>query len=431
MRRIIKLASFVTVFSAGIVVGAVAIIAAGGENGTNTKDNAQENVKEDLSSCQLPHGELTLFDRNAPEGSKGYFLRFSDGTLNLPPATGAQRPPTVAGYFKQLQDAKIGDLMYSPLNKGSLVAVSGRMADLGGHFLHDFNARSLERPSKIFSKQERSGKGEATPGVIDGVLNGHCFLVETVDGKYALIRIVQQRDRSALIQYVYQPDGSRQFAIPQGKITSIAPPPGDPSKEPKSAMPFGVERLDPADFSKAVAVHGENRKKMIALSIQLLEVNKGSLDAVLVNRHYAAIFLGKIRAAEAAPTLAAHVDDNLALVSLRITVENSYRCVQSLIDIGIPGAKAAVKQIELDASAAPPNGVQPRDWNDRQTQRRNLLALVVLKVYGERLAKIVLEDRIAEVADEKAKTALKEAAAAFPRVSRWLPDEVPADKPTR
>ena len=187
-----------------------------------------------------------------------------------------------------------------------------------------------------------------------------------------------------------------------------------------SSIPTGVDVRDFAKaFAKAAAAHTENRKKLVELGISLIS----SKDANLANRHLAAILLGQLRAVEAAPALAAHVDDNLATKSGEITVDN-YRCVQALIDIGLPGAVAALKQIEIDFGSEAPKGSDVRFWNDRVGQRRNLLALVVLKVYGEKMGKIVMNDKIAQAKEPKVKTAYQEALEAFPRIRNWLPDDM-------
>ncbi|MGB3194103.1 MAG: hypothetical protein WBC39_02295, partial [Phycisphaerae bacterium] len=195
--------------------------------------------------------------------------------------------------------------------------------------------------------------------------------------------------------------------------------PGD--NQPASGTPLRIDipQLDAREFAKASRVHLENQRKVVDLSISLIS----SKEADLSNRHLAVILLGQLRAVEGAPALAAHVDDNLALRSAEITVSNSYRCVQALIDIGIPGALASMNQIEADAKSEAPKEGDLRLWNDRLESRRNLLALVVLKVYGERLAKIVLEDRIAQTEGPKVKEAYQKALESFPRIRNWLPEE--------
>lgn len=108
---------------------------------------------------------------------------------------------------------------------------------------------------------------------------------------------------------------------------------------------------------------------------------------------------------------------------MEITVENTHGGATALIRIGVPGANAALHQLELDAAKDQPKSSDQRLLNERLSLRRNLFALVVLKVYGEKLAKTVLEDKIAGAADPRVKEAYQKALEAFPRIKNWLPEE--------
>lgn len=202
--------------------------------------------------------------------------------------------------------------------------------------------------------------------------------------------------------------------------------PGDePVLRGKAAL-SPIMKLDLRDFAKAAATHKENHVKLKTLSIRLLT----SDDVWRPLRRSACDALGDMRAPEGAPALAARVNVNLALRSYEITVENSYRCVGALIKIGVPGALASMDQMEIDTRSKPPKEANARDWNYRIQLRRKLLALVVLRVYGEKLAKVVLEDKIAEAKDPKVKAAFQEALEEFPRIKNWLPKEKkPATRP--
>ncbi len=110
---------------------------------------AEEAAKEDLSACKLPHGELLLPDRNHRQAAKGYFLRFSDGALNPSPFKGKEQPDSLGALFERLRKEHTGDLAYSGLHEGTFVAVSGRIADLGRHFLHELSGRRLARAHQL------------------------------------------------------------------------------------------------------------------------------------------------------------------------------------------------------------------------------------------------------------------------------------------
>ena len=101
--------------------------------------------KEDLSKCRLPHGELVLPSRGSPGGRRGHILRFSDERLALDPfAVAGERPKSLKELFARMRRERTGDLMYSPLNDGTLIAVSGRIADLGRHYLYELNRKATE-----------------------------------------------------------------------------------------------------------------------------------------------------------------------------------------------------------------------------------------------------------------------------------------------
>lgn len=196
---------------------------------------AGEPQKEDRSGCKLPHGDVVVPDRNTPEGRTGFILRLSDGSLNPATILPGEKPRSNMEYLQALAAVKAGDFIYSPHNGGSLCAVSARATDLGGKFLYEFSGTSFDRPPLVYSKKERSGAGEATPGVIDGIQDGHCYLIETHDGKSGLVRIVQKRGPRVLVQYVYQPDGStRQFEIPKGLTPADSPAGPTPTTSPAS-----------------------------------------------------------------------------------------------------------------------------------------------------------------------------------------------------
>lgn len=377
---------------------------------------ADEPTWEDLTACKLPNAKMILPGQGTALARKegGTVFAFSTRTFS-PELNFKEGGFTVAKFIAALK----GDIYYAVPEGGCFMVTSGRIVDLGKHYLHDFDGKELPRPDIVTSKED----GQDVPGLLTGTeeLTGHCFLLEAKGGKAVLLRIISQdRKRGeSVVQWVFQPDGTRRFTIPKGKIIIDAPTSGGDRSAPGTPVRIDIPQLDMREFGKAARMHLKNRKKLVHLSISLVS----SKDADLSNRHFAAILLGQLRAVEGAPALAARVDDNLAMVSLRITVSNSYRCVQSLIDIGIPGALAAITQIKSDAKSEQLKEADQRLWNERMELRRNLLALAVLKVYGEELAKIVLEDRIAQTEDSKVKEAYQKALKAFPRIKNWLPEE--------
>lgn len=377
---------------------------------------------EDLSGCKLPNGIVVLPTKGSALARKrGSIFSFEANKLSPRPRMKG-RKYTAQDLIQAIGAAKAGDIEYFAVERGGFIVISGRIVDLGKRYLYEFDGRKFPRPKAYVGKED----GEAVPGMLAGLQksNGHCYLIETADHKYVIFRLISQGNRSARIQWVYQPDGSRTFSVPRGAVIVDKSVTAGVRSVDAAQGGLSIATLDMRDFAKATETHLENRTKIVKLTIKLIS----SRGANLSNRRIAAILLGQLRAVEGAPVLAAHINDNLALRSLEITVQNSNVCVGALIQIGIPGAIAALCQIENDIASEPPKQSDTRLWIDRLELRRNLLSLVVLKVYGEKLAKVVLEDRIKEAKDPKAKEAFKKALESFSRIRNWLPDKKEAGK---
>ena len=295
------------------------------------------------------------------------------------------------------------------------MVTSGRIADLGEHYLYEFDGKELARPEIVKTKQD----GHDIPGFVTEIqkLTGHCFLLETQNGKFVLLRIVWQdrRQGEMLIQWVYQPDGKLTFSIPKGELTKIqAPPITSLLTVPSTTVSGNV-----TDICTLLLVRTQMIQKFI------VTVDKpAQTQPETVAKAEAILSLGQLRAKEAANALAREIDfRNPFVLSREISMARSYPAMNALIEVGIPGANAALDQINTDAKSEQPKEVEQRLWSEKVELRRNLLALVVLKVYGEKLAKIVLEDKIAESSDSKVKEAYQKALEAFPRIKNWLPEE--------
>lgn len=342
---------------------------------------AEQPQKEDLSACKLPHAELLLPDRNAPKAARGYFLRFSDQTLNPSPFKSDKQPRSIKKFFDRLRSERTGDLIYSSLNNGTFVAISGRISDLGSHFLHELSGRQLSRPAPVQSTKERTGAGEATPGAIEGLHDGHCYLLETVDGKFALVRVVQKRGRLALIQYVYQPDGSLSFEIPKGGLTKLRPwvKPRPFVPRPPATVPGKV-----TDVPTLLAIRAKMIVKLIATVKQPAKTPQDIMakaDAIKA--------LGKLRASEAAPMLVQEIEfRNPYALSDATTIAGSLPCVPALQAIGKPGslaALAAVEKLRLDG---------PKDKLTKAKFRLKLLVMVIAGVEGREVGEFMIKMKI-------------------------------------
>ena len=344
--------------------------------------------KEDLLACKLPHGELLMPDRNTRESKKGYILRFSDQTLNPSPFKGA--PPSAKEFLRRTREEKSGDLIYSRLEGGCFLAISGRIADLGEGLLHDFSGRRLARPKPVMGIKERNSKGEGTPGAMEELQQGHCYLVETVEGELALVRLVQKRGDFALVQYVYQPDGSAVFDIPKGKLVEVTwRPPTGPLPPPSVAGKV-------TDVPTLLAI----RKKMIAELIAI--VKKPALTPQQKRAKGNAVrALGQLRAREAVPVLIDEIEFSAShAISREITADNFLPCVGALRAIGKPGSLAALDAVQKVRLEGDDQEVT------KAKLRLKLLISVVKGVEGRDVAEFMIQARM-DKAPAEARPALE------------------------
>lgn len=352
---------------------------------------AEKVYKEDLSVCKLPCGEALMPDRNTREAKKGYILRFSDQTLNPSPFKGD--PPSAREFLKRTREEKSGDLIYSRLEGGCFVAISGRIADLGKGFLHEFSGRRLTRPKPVMSIKERS-KGEGTPGAMEELQQGHCYLAETVEGKLALVRLVQKRGDFALVQYVYQPDGSATFDIPKGKLTEVA---WRPPRPPAPPLPPAKVAGKVTDVPTLLAI----RKKMIAELIGIVK-KPAATPQEKEAKGNAIRALAQLRAREAVPVLIDEIEFRhpYGMVMDAITTDQFFCCVPALQAIGKPGSLAALAAIEKVQLTG------PDEEKTKAKLRLRLLVRVVSRVEGRDVAEFMIQARM-DKAPAEARPALE------------------------
>jgi len=192
-------------------IGAVVVVAmmmgAGGASGAVA-------VKEELKECALPHGEVVLPVAGTFEAANGEFLKLADGSLvKATSVWQAKKPDDVAA----MQRGQVADLAFLSEDNGTLWAVSGRVVDLGMVYLSDLSGVKMDRPAEI------RGGGGRPAGIIRGVQEGRTFLVETTEGKFALVRVLEVSKVGAVVQYVYQPTGGTMFEVPKGEFLDVVP----------------------------------------------------------------------------------------------------------------------------------------------------------------------------------------------------------------
>lgn len=384
---------YLLVFSVLLEIGALSALAHPSEN------NKTEATKEDLTLCKLPNGVLVLSDRNTPEGSKGNFLRFSDLRLSKDPfLKEGKQAPSIESLFERLRKEHVGDIFYSALNQGTLIAINGRIRNEGRHYLHEFDGKLLVRPELVEGIEEKSADGEGTPGAIEGIHAGNCYLLETVDGKFVLLRVVQilPKERSVLIQYIYQPDGTRNFEIPKGKIEKVAS-----ASNPKPTSPQPLPKKITSVYTLI-----DVRDKMIKSLINIINKQPGA-DTGDKNKAAAIDALGSLRASEAAYLLAQEIDFEYTFgIIEEVTIEGTRPCVKALEKIGKPGSLAvleAAKKIRIDKPEA---SFSESPWETKVGMKLYLYAVVINNIESPEVAVFMIKQQI-QTASKKEKESLK------------------------
>lgn len=358
------------------------------------------NMVEDLSGCKLPHGTIEIPEQGSPKALNegGHILSIAGQKLVPSPWERAGRKPkSMNEYVQMIRNEKAGDLAYSSLNGGTLIAMSGRIRDLGECFLYELGGKDQLRPAMIWGKEERDSSGKGMPGAIEHVDSGSCLVLETVDGKTALIRVLSKHGRNAFIQWVYQPDGSTRFDIPEG---DLAPSVGDRLVHGRATEILAaseVSRDGPSvvdvseqSYGKSLAVHLANRRKVIESAMKMI-----TDDTVAESERVEAIrALGQMRASEAVSLLMSKIDYSDMTTPTRVdTLEGSYPCVGALVRIGKPSSVACIKA-----------------FGDRVPEREmGLMCEVMMRVEGADVSELLLKKRLEKAQNDKEKKNIEKA----------------------
>jgi hypothetical protein len=243
----------------------------------------------------------------------------------------------------------------------------------------------------------------------------------TLDGSLVLFRVISVADdkRSCTVQWVMAPPGATSFAIPKGATIQPEREPeplggaartgriigqGKFFSEPNIVlMPADWERIE--QIEKAGEAYLENRKATIREFMNLLEGNgRKSIYAYLSNR-----MLGEMRATEAVPLLVSMIDTQIPHgVTLSITIDSMFPCVTALINIGKPGASACLEQI-----------VRLTLEERERPFKEKLLCLVIVRVEGEKIARILLEDKKETLTDPQEMENVERAIGLIEEVKSW------------
>lgn len=371
---------------------------------------------EDLARSKLPNGLVELPVRGSPKARRagGYILRFSDASLQVSPLDGQD---TGRADFEAIRGAilqqKTGDLYYMPAPSESLLAWSGRIAEIGRGFLFELSGKELPRPPAAFSKRGRDGKtSKGYPGRVDVVRIDGRYLVETIAGRYALVRVLEKAPSFVVLQWVYQPSGARVFEIPKRRLLPYKPratlaermgyaprlskrpeqSPGVPSKGHQGAV-------SAAAFPEGAVTHLRHREALAKELIRIVENKDGS--AARSARGFAAEALGRMRAPEAAPVLASLINAPLPHSAthpdpVRPSMGIMYGAVPALVRIGKPGARACLEALCR---------LTPQER--QKTSKPRLLCRVIVQVEGKAVALLLIRKMLENAQDEQARENLR------------------------
>jgi hypothetical protein len=366
---------------------------------------------EDMNSCKLPNGIQELLKRGSPKAMnlKGFIFNFVTKKLDIDPLT--KQDKEVGASYKEIRDAiiaaKTGDIVFDSVESHSLVAISGRIKNLGKHYLYDFNKMKMTVPDEVFQTEE----GETAPGVLTNVNIGECFLMTTLDGELVLLRLigVDNDRRCCTIQWVKANKGSNTFEIPKGKLIQ---PQEDRSSGGQITLSDEVK-----SFQNRIAIYSNNRKQLVEYCLSVLSKRKYSIDTlkdlnVHVETNLAIRTLGEIRAEESTGLLAKLIDIPFQSMnsSYEDTVDTLYGCVWALVKIGKPSAAACLKEII---------NLTPAEWDNKDKIKPKLLLLVILRVEGENFTKQILEDFKNSLTDKQQVENLDKAISLMSEVKSW------------
>ena len=160
-----------------------------------------------------------------------------------------------------------------------------------------------------------------------------------------------------------------------------------------------TQNEDVSKLSKEIDTQLENRAKIIKSCMDRfstpLDMSSGDEQKIMAayqEQGKALITLGKLRAAEAAPLLADMIGYNISgdESSNPTFVDRMFGCVPTLARIGKPGAVACMKRIV---------NLTEKDWeNDMNV---TLLTLVIVRVEGEKMTRVIFDDFKSSLKDEK------------------------------
>lgn len=183
---------------------------------------------ENLAAFGLPTGigELRGGDYYARDRT---ILRFADGAVTKIDRDDTGRYQSLnSEYMENLRQRGIGDIFAKRIDLAEwrLFNLTGRIVDLGPWSIEETTMFNLTPPPEAFYipefreihpilAWERYGSARdpkvLRPGATDRIEIGNTYLVQTLDNKYALLRVLSTTAGEVRIQYLFQPNGTLLF----------------------------------------------------------------------------------------------------------------------------------------------------------------------------------------------------------------------------
>jgi hypothetical protein len=374
--------------------------------------------KEDLSAVKVPSGQVTVPEAEAARPDQGYVYRFSDGKF-FRIGQGGDVNESPQQTFERMKRERDGDLIYSKAGGGSLMALSGRIMDLGTHPLAYFLTGELPAP-------------RANSTQVSRIAEGSVYLLQGTDHNFILIRLLGKTDSDLSIQYLYQPDGSLDFTkttavvppapaptqaatsqpaatAPATTVTAsvagpAAPPPSLPvapaiaptaPAEPEILQP-PPEKLDPVTPPSTILMpyietHLRQRAELVQNRIETIRAGART-NADVRNKALAMDDLRKLQATEAIPALIDEIsflNPHASSPGNHLSMEAFHPAVAALEGLGKPASLAALKAIgilHMDNDQIPANG----DATRTPSYKLHLLVAVMASVEGPDVAGFLL-----------------------------------------
>lgn len=387
-------------------------------------------TREDLSRITMTHGESFVPVRGHPDAAKGYIFRFQTQALGLMPKPAGGEQFSTQGLIETMRKEKTGDLFYAVGTSPVLLVVSGKARDIGAHYLCELGGQELEKPTEWPAADP--AHNVPISGWIVAPAEGHVYLIETVDGKSALLRIVARGAGGMLMQWVAAENNGTKFEIPPQAMTMAAAdnvdmpaapttatqPAGDPpvpATRPAAAtglttrgvaggvispatqrgparLIMGSTTTGPADATLVPYFGTWARQRAALVQDRIAKVGRagGPLESA-TDTAEAMADLARIAAPEAVEMLVTHITFLNANARVEADPMVAHPAVGALIKIGKPASLAALKAIgELKPSNAPLEAPE---------YRTILLANVVLGVEGADVAELLFKRELAAADD--------------------------------